>query len=64
MQIQISAEQLRLLRKALNRRLLELHDELVHTDDREFRVELRHDLDHLEELIKQLDRGSSDRRAS
>jgi hypothetical protein len=54
MKLELSEEDVRLLRHALNRQVLMLRDELAHTDDREYRLDLRRELDRLEKIEEQL----------
>lgn len=50
MQLQLSKDEVRDLKLALDVRVRELHEELVHTDDRDYRKSLRDELDRLERL--------------
>ena len=50
MQIDLSQSEVRLLKSVLDLRLLQVRDELAHTDDRDYRAALRADSDKLEEL--------------
>jgi hypothetical protein len=55
MDIELSHEELRDLFQALDHQLRALRQELVHTDDRSMRHELREDLDRVERLRARLD---------
>jgi hypothetical protein len=54
MHLELSLEDARLVKSALDVRVLELRDELVHTDDRAYHASLREDLDRLESLDQRL----------
>ena len=56
MSLDLSREDLQLLRDSLATRRREIHDELVHTDDRALREWLREQLSRLETLETRLDR--------
>lgn len=53
--IELDADDLELLHTALDRHLLVLREELVRTDDREYRQDLRDDMTRLEALFRRLD---------
>lgn len=55
MPIELSEEDARLVKEAIERRRAELQEELVHSDDRTFRKELRAVLERIEQLNRKLD---------
>ncbi len=50
MHLDLSPDEAQILKEAIVTRRREVHEELIHTDDRSFRQELRRMLDHLEGL--------------
>ena len=54
MQIELSPSELRFIKIATARQKQELQDELVHTDDRAYRADLRHTLEELEALDRRV----------
>lgn len=57
MNLDLSAEQARDLKAALELHLRELLEELAHTDDRKYRADLRATLERLEEVRRRLGAG-------
>lgn len=55
MNIELGAADLNLLHTALQRHLLVLREELVRTDDRQYRQNLRDDVNRLEQLFRRLE---------
>jgi len=53
--LELSADEADILRDVLRTTLDELHTEISHTDDRDFREGLRHRQTTLEELLRRLD---------
>lgn len=54
MTLELSSEELRELKRALDLYLGEMHDELVHTDDRNYRATLRETYERLERINRRL----------
>jgi hypothetical protein len=55
MVLELSQQQIRLLHAALGESIEELHDEVLHTDEREMRGELRERLHQLQTLRRQVE---------
>lgn len=53
--MELTHEDAEVLKRALNIRLHELRLELARTDDRSYRAELRHELDRLEYIARELE---------
>lgn len=54
MVLELSQQQIHLLHTCLDESIDELHDEVLHTDEREMRGELREKLDQLQALQRQV----------
>lgn len=65
MNIELGSADLNLLHTALQRHLLVLREELVRTDDRQYRQNLRDDVNRLEQLFRRLEelRGPEETRS-
>jgi hypothetical protein len=57
MQLDFSSDELTTLKVALDRRVTELLDEIVHTDDREYGEGLKRDADRLDGVRKRVERA-------
>jgi len=57
MQLDFSSDELTTLKVALDRRVTELLDEIVHTDDREYGEGLKRDADRLDGVRKRIERA-------
>jgi hypothetical protein len=55
MYLELTHNETEVLKRALSVRLVELRGELVRTDDREFRAELREELEILETIDRRLE---------
>lgn len=54
MTLELSSDELRELKKALDLYLGEMHDELIHTDDRKYRAGLRETYERLDRISRRL----------
>lgn len=54
MTLELSSDELRELKRALDLYLGEMHDELIHTDDREYRAALRATYERLERIDRRI----------
>lgn len=52
--LQLAGEESALLHRVLTSALDQLHDEIAHTDDREFREALKQDRESLSRILQQL----------
>ena len=62
MELTLDDGEIKRLASALELHLLRLRTELVHTEQRAFRVALRRDIDALEKIQERLTRAANDRR--
>ncbi len=62
MTLELSDNDALVLTEALERHLGDLRDELVHTDERDYRAALRSTLDHLEQIRARLERAQGEDR--
>ncbi|OFZ52286.1 MAG: hypothetical protein A2428_01465 [Bdellovibrionales bacterium RIFOXYC1_FULL_54_43] len=58
MWLELSTEEVQTLKSALFARLHEMIEELVHTDDREYRLYLRKDVDAIERILFKFEKAA------